>query len=215
MQLTAGAPFAIPPFFGESVSVGEGVSNPWMLVGQLGLLLAVIFVADATVAVWRRGDRRQALVVGGSIVFFVLAATVQAVLVLWQIVPAPITASFFYLGIVVAMAYEMSREVLRAAQVSDDLIDSEARMTLAAELAKKLANPVASLISAPIQNNWDFGIGPANALRYTANVQPVIPFSLSDDWNLITRTILPIVYAESPGGPDWGLRFTVTFLFPK
>jgi len=74
----------------------------------------------------------------------------------------------------------------------------------AAELAKKLANPVASLISVPIQNNWDFGIGPANAMRYTANIQPVIPFSLGDDWNLITRTIVPVIYAESPvaGGSD-------------
>jgi hypothetical protein len=68
----------------------------------------------------------------------------------------------------------------------------------AAELAKKLANPVASLISVPIQNNWDFGIGPANAMRYTANIQPVIPFSLGTNWNLITRTIIPVIYAESP-----------------
>ena len=68
----------------------------------------------------------------------------------------------------------------------------------AAELAKKLANPVASLISVPIQNNWDFGIGPANAMRYTANIQPVIPFSLNTNWNLITRTIVPVIYAEAP-----------------
>ncbi len=86
----------------------------------------------------------------------------------------------------------------------------------AAELAKKLANPVASLISVPIQNNWDFGIGPANAMRYTANIQPVIPFSLNTNWNLITRTILPVVYAESPvkGGSDkFGLGDTVQSLW--
>jgi hypothetical protein len=73
-----------------------------------------------------------------------------------------------------------------------------------AGLAMQLQNPVASLISVPIQNNWDFGIGPANAMRYTANIQPVIPFSLNQDWNLITRTILPVIYAESPvpGGAD-------------
>ena len=69
----------------------------------------------------------------------------------------------------------------------------------AAELAKKLANPVASLISVPIQNNWDFGIGSANAMRYTANIQPVIPFTLNTNWNLITRTIIPVIYAESTG----------------
>ena len=69
----------------------------------------------------------------------------------------------------------------------------------AAELAKKLSNPIASLISVPIQNNWDFGIGPANAMRYTANIQPVIPFTLNTNWNLITRTIVPVIYAESTG----------------
>ena len=66
-----------------------------------------------------------------------------------------------------------------------------------AELAKKLQNPVASLISVPIQNNWDFGIGPADAMKYTANIQPVVPLSISKDWNLIIRTIMPVIYAEA------------------
>jgi len=123
------------PFLGESVTVAEGVLNPLMIVGQLSLVLWVVFVTDAAIAVWRRRDRRPALVVGGSIVFFTLAATVQAVLVLWEIVHGPMTASFFYTGIVAAMAYEMSREALRAGQLSDDLRESEERMTLAAEAA--------------------------------------------------------------------------------
>src|SRR6266404_3282192 len=89
-----------------------------------------------------------------------------------------------------------------------------------AELAKKLQNPVANLISVPIQNNWDFGIGSANAMRYTANVQPVIPFSISQDWNLITRTIVPVIYAEgtTPGASSkFGLGDIVQsfFLSPK
>jgi len=62
----------------------------------------------------------------------------------------------------------------------------------------KMLNPVAKLISVPIQSNWDFGIGPANAMRYTLNVQPVIPFTMNEDRNLITRTIIPYIYAESP-----------------
>src|SRR5262245_6759564 len=48
---------------------------------------------------------------------------------------------------------------------------AEAEADSQAELAKKLNNPVASLISVPIQNNWDFGIGPADAMKYTANIQ--------------------------------------------
>lgn len=67
-----------------------------------------------------------------------------------------------------------------------------------AELAKQLSNPVASLISVPFQGNADFGIGPNEATRFTLNVQPVIPLAITDDWNLIIRTIIPIVDAESP-----------------
>jgi hypothetical protein len=72
------------------------------------------------------------------------------------------------------------------------------------DLALKLQNPVANLISVPIQNNWDFGAGSTNAMRYTVNVQPVIPFSITDDWNLITRTIMPISHLEPSvaGGND-------------
>ena len=65
-----------------------------------------------------------------------------------------------------------------------------------AELAKKTQNPVADLISVPLQNNWDFSIGPKDGWRYTLNIQPVIPFSISEDWLLITRTIVPIIYQE-------------------
>ena len=72
----------------------------------------------------------------------------------------------------------------------------------------------------PLQNNWDFGIGPADAMRYTVNVQPVIPLSLSTDWNLIIRTILPVIYAESPlpGGDNTASLGDITqsfFFSPK
>jgi hypothetical protein len=63
-------------------------------------------------------------------------------------------------------------------------------------LAQELANPIANLTSVPFQNNFDFGGGRGNAFRYTLNVQPVIPFTLNDDWNLITRTIIPFAYVE-------------------
>ncbi len=62
-----------------------------------------------------------------------------------------------------------------------------------ADLAKQLSNPVANLISVPVQSNLDFGIGPGGGTKSTTNIQPVIPFGLNEDWNVISRTILPVV----------------------
>jgi len=70
-----------------------------------------------------------------------------------------------------------------------------------AELAKKLANPIASLISVPFQNNFDFGMGPKNdGFRYTMNFQPVIPIALNKNWNMISRTILPTIHQSDVVG---------------
>lgn len=85
------------------------------------------------------------------------------------------------------------------------------------ELAKKLANPVASLISVPLQYNYDENYGPdEEGSVHRLNIQPVIPISLNQDWNLITRVILPLVDmndipAESMG--ESGLGDTVASLF--
>jgi hypothetical protein len=77
-----------------------------------------------------------------------------------------------------------------------------------AELAKKTQNPVADLISVPFQNNVNFGVGPNDDVQYILNIQPVIPFKLSEDWNLISRTIVPLIYQPelAPGvGEVFGL----------
>ena len=71
------------------------------------------------------------------------------------------------------------------------------------ELAKKTQNPVADLISVPFQSNFNFGVGSKDATVYVLNVEPVIPLHLNADWNLITRTIVPIINQPSLfPGPD-------------
>jgi hypothetical protein len=65
------------------------------------------------------------------------------------------------------------------------------------ELAKKTQNPVADLISVPFQSNFNFNTGTKDATVYVLNVQPVIPFHLTENWNLIARTIVPIINQPS------------------
>ena len=65
------------------------------------------------------------------------------------------------------------------------------------ELAKKTQNPVADLISVPFQNNFNFGAGSKDEMVWILNVQPVIPIKLNQEWNLITRTIMPIISLPS------------------
>jgi hypothetical protein len=62
------------------------------------------------------------------------------------------------------------------------------------ELAKQAQNPVADLISLPLQNNMNFNVGPQDETQNILNIQPVAPFSITEEWNLITRTIVPIIW---------------------
>jgi hypothetical protein len=85
------------------------------------------------------------------------------------------------------------------------------------ELVKELANPISSLISVPFQNNFEFNLGPNNdGFKYTLNFQPVIPFSLTKDWNVIIRTIVPIIDQSdviAPNTSQGGLSDTTQSFF--
>jgi hypothetical protein len=76
------------------------------------------------------------------------------------------------------------------------------------DLQKATQNPVASLISVPIQDNINLGVGPYDRTQNVLNVQPVVPTKLNDQWNLIIRVIQPFVWQPYPTqttGGEFGL----------
>jgi hypothetical protein len=83
---------------------------------------------------------------------------------------------------------------LRAEQAAAPTSGNEESNT---ELAKKTQNPVADLISVPFENNFFFNTGPEKRTVWDLNIEPVVPIHLTDDWNLITRTIVPIINLPS------------------
>ncbi len=131
---------------GETISIAEGVINPWYGLGILSSLVFVLFVVDASLAIWRRAgasDRRRAIVVGGGIALFVLAAHIHAGLIHAGIIDSPYMVSFAFMAVVVAMGYELSYDVLRAAELAHrlqrreaELLESERRLSLATDAAK-------------------------------------------------------------------------------
>jgi PAS domain S-box-containing protein len=126
-------------FLGEPVSMlGVWTPNPWVRLGQFAALVQFIYVVDASLRLWRAGSResrRRAVIVGGTLAFFILFASAQAGLVVGGVLRMPIVVSFPFLAVLLAMSYELSRDALRAAQLGRELRESEERMTLASEAA--------------------------------------------------------------------------------
>src|SRR6476646_9221897 len=130
---------------GEIVSVPVGIPNPWGLLSHVSLLLLLVFCVDAAITVWRRGDRRRALLVGGSMTFGAILAW-HVPLVIWGIIDVPFFLGFTYTGIVAAMGYELSSDMARAARLTRELEISEKRFNLAADSAD-LGFPVSGRIT--------------------------------------------------------------------
>lgn len=122
---------AVVTLGGATYNIAVGVPSPWLGLFYLSVLLLLAFVADASIAAWRRGERRRAMVVGGTIITFLLVAGVHSSLVDTGVIRTPYLVTFTWLIILLAMAWELSRDLHRSAQTSRELKDAQERMQLA------------------------------------------------------------------------------------
>jgi two-component system sensor kinase FixL len=133
-------------FGGATISIPQGVLNPWYIVGPLSMLVLIVFVVDASVTLWKRGADigRRSVIVSGSITFFLLASVGHAALVNAGIINSPYIASLSFLPIIIAMSYELSHNVLHSAQLAQRLQASEAGLRIS-EQRMNLAMSAAEL----------------------------------------------------------------------
>jgi C4-dicarboxylate-specific signal transduction histidine kinase len=122
-------------FLGETLSAPVGEANPWRLLLHLSTGLLLIYVLDAAVAAWKLGRARQAWVLGASLPIAIVLAAVFSGLMVRGILPGPLIGLVFLI-FVLAMAFELSVELIRAKQLSRELRESEERMRLAARAAE-------------------------------------------------------------------------------
>jgi len=123
------------PLLGEQVSIAVGERNPWRVIGQIAIVLLMLYFAAASVRAWRHGRRAAAVLVGGSLTFFMLASLARAFIVSWQGGAAPSTVSLFALGVIGVMGYALSADLLRAKRLVVELSERERDAELAADAA--------------------------------------------------------------------------------
>jgi PAS domain S-box-containing protein len=140
---------------GESVSVAVCVASRWTVLGQISAFLFIIFVADASISLWRRGgpvEKRRAALVGGSLTFAVLTSYCESMLVLNGVIDAAYLISVPYLVPLFVMAYELGSDVVRAARLSRELQESRNELR-ASEQRMNLATSAADL------GLWEWDVG--------------------------------------------------------
>jgi hypothetical protein len=110
---------------------------------------------------------------------------------------------------------ELSVPAIRGKDFTDIAKDAPGTKVSDEELAKTILNPVGALISVPVIFLGDYGIGPDNGKRMTLSIQPVIPIELNKDWNLISRTLIPLMKQQDipAGTEDSGLGDILTTLY--
>ncbi len=163
---------------GVTFTVPTIINGPWNFVELASVITVLAFILDASISVWRRGERRRAVLVGGGVIIFFIIARGDAILVEGGYVQTPYLVSFAFVGVLIAVALELSNEVLHAARLSRMLRESEQRMSLAAEAAHLgmwVWDAVGDEVWMTGTGRALFGLGPGRSFNYKAFSERVHP----------------------------------------
>ena len=145
-------------FWGESYSLPVGEENPWKYLVDFASLLILLYVTDASIRLWRRGERRRAMVTGGGIILFILLAGIHTPLVDAGVIPAPYMISFAFLAIVITMSYQFAVDAAQAKYYQQMLYQKQreieliSRSNLLGELSTTIAHELNQPLTAILSN---------------------------------------------------------------
>ena len=113
--------------WGEEFSIPIGTANNWKYLADAASLLILVFIIDASIKLWQTGNKRRSLIVGGSIIFFIVLAGIHTPLVDEGIIKTPYMISFAFLGILIAMSLELLSDVIKIPKLSKKILSQEIR----------------------------------------------------------------------------------------
>ena len=148
----------LPTFWNEMFTLPSGTENPWKVLADMSSLLIIIYVADATIRSWRNGEQKEALIIGGGILTFIVAAGIHTPLVDAGIIQTPYMISFAFLAIVITMSYQLVLEAIHAGRYARELqqtrhsLDQLARSNMLGEYATMFAHELNQPLTAILSN---------------------------------------------------------------
>jgi len=178
-------------FLGETVIIAAGPPNRFMPIAQLSLFLLIAYLIDAAITVWKRGEKSRAILVPATMAAWVAGGTVHAILSFWGLADVPMAACLYFLGMIAIMAFELSRDTLRAGSLAEELrTTKEDRRQEVAHLGR-VATVSGLSVSLAHEMNQPLGI-------ILSNAQAAQRLLAKDDPDLATvRQILSDIISEN------------------
>lgn len=191
--------------FGEAVSLPVGVPGQWMWVEHLGAVAWLGYILDTSITLWRTGDaegRRRVVMIGGGIVAILFPGLVQATLVVSQVISVPVMVTPFFTALILAMGFELSRDVRRAAQLSRTLRETEQRLEMAATAAQLALwewDLRTNLIWVSAQGRSIYGIGQDEVIDFPRFEETLHP----DDRELVAGAVKKAMSGPEPFASEY------------